>query len=343
MCATLLASFLLLSACGEMAGGAPERTKVKVLIVPKFEIGEISGDDIGEAQLFYENYCADCEEVELSHVTPTAHFYMNEDNGVGLLLTGSGKSAAGLSLMSLLSMDEYDFSDATIVSVGCSGGSTGRCVYGDVVLVTDACDCELGYGTDSRELTDPNAELTWFPDDALSDYAHERLNSELYDKAYQLIEDCPLRTTETSQRVLTQNFPDEEWAMREPCVSKGVAVSADTYWKGVVDHKNASYVAEHYESAEEYAVTEMEEVAIMNAAKCFGMKDRVISLRVVVNLDTFLEGESPETLWLDDSDYASKVTEENSETLDIFEPGMYNLFDTGSIVIDAILSGELAV
>ena len=35
-----------------------EEPKVKVLIVPKFEIGEMSGDETGEAQLFYEHYCA---------------------------------------------------------------------------------------------------------------------------------------------------------------------------------------------------------------------------------------------------------------------------------------------
>ena len=58
----------------------------------------------------------------------------------------------------------------------------------------------------------------------------------------------------------------------------------------------------------------------------------LISLRVVVNMDTFLKGESPEKLWSGDLNYDSKVTEENSETLDIFEPGMKNLFDVSQIV-----------
>ena len=29
---------------------------IKVLLLPKFEIGEMSGDAVGEAQLFYEAY-----------------------------------------------------------------------------------------------------------------------------------------------------------------------------------------------------------------------------------------------------------------------------------------------
>ena len=56
---------------------------------------------------------------------------------------------------------------------------------------------------------------------------------------------------------------------------------------------------------------------------------------------TFLKGESAELLWLEDPDYDSKVSEENSETIDIFEPGMENLFDAGQIVIDAVLEGKL--
>ena len=83
-------------------------------------------------------------------------------------------------------------------------------------------------------------------------------------------------------------------------------------------------------------------IAIMNAAECFGMSDRVVSLRVAVNVDTFLEGESPESLWLGDEGFVVRVSGENSETLDIFEPGMENLFDAGRIVIDAILGEQTA-
>lgn len=114
-------------------------------------------------------------------------------------------------------------SDATIVSVGCGGASTGSFIFGDVILVTAVCDYELGHHTDKSELEDP------------------------------------------------------------------------------------------------YAVTEMEETAVMNAAECFGLKDRVISLRVIVNMDTFLKGESPEQFWLGDSNFSSKAEEGTGETVDIFE------------------------
>jgi len=63
--------------------------------------------------------------------------------------------------------------------------------------------------------------------------------------------------------------------------------------------------------------------------------------KVKVNMDTFLKGESPESLWLDGVEFDDAVTEDTGETLDIFEPGMENLSDVGQIVIDAILAGEL--
>ena len=322
-----------------------EKIPVKALILPKFEIGEAEGDFPGEAQLFYEHYCAGCKELDIPNTTPTAEFYFNEDNGVGLLVTGSGKTAAGLSLMSLLSFDAYDFSDTIIVSVGCAGGNTGTCIFGDVVLVTAACDLELGYHTGSGELADPVHELTWFPsNDSFGDYSCKLLNAELCDEVYQLIKDCPLRTTENTRRVLADNFPDKEWADREPQVMRGTAVTADSYWKGMEDHANAAAAAYYYDCPDSYAVTEMEEIAVMNTAHCFDMQDRVISLRVVVNLDTFLKGESPAELWAadtEDTGFGDKVSEDNSETLDIFRPGMENLFDAGRIVIDAILAGEL--
>ena len=314
---------------------------VKVLILPKFEIGDITGDFPGEAQLFYEYYCAGCEEIAIPNTTPSAHFYFNSENGVGLLLTGSGKTAAGLSLMSLLSLNAYDFSDTVIVSVGCAGGNTGLCIYGDMVLVTAACDLELGYHAGSREIADPEYGLTWFPSDSFNEYSCKHPDPELCEKAYQLIKDCPMRTTENTRRILAKNFPDEEWAGREPQVLKGTAVTADSYWKGTEDHANAVAAADYYGCPDAYAATEMEEIAVMNAAECFGLQDRVISLRVIVNLDTFLKGESPEQLWLEAESYGSKVTDENSETVDVFASGMENLFDAGRIVIDAVLAGKL--
>ena len=73
----------------------------------------------------------------------------------------------------------------------------------------------------------------------------------------------------------------------------------------------------------------------------FWPEGQVISLRVIVNMDTFLKGESPEQLWLGDSSFSSSAQEGTGETVDIFEPAMHNLFDVSSIIINNILEGDI--
>ena len=80
---------------------------------------------------------------------------------------------------------------------------------------------------------------------------------------------------------------------------------------------------------------------LSDAAASYDMLDRLIALRVIVNMDLFLKGETPENTWGEDDGYNSKVKEENPETLDLFEPAMHNLFDAGSIVVDSILEGTI--
>ncbi|MBR3212869.1 MAG: hypothetical protein IKF70_07200 [Firmicutes bacterium] len=328
---------LVLSSCS----AAPKKPKLRAIIVPKFEIGEMTGDFPGEAQLFYEEYCAGCEETEIPYLPETAHFYVNEQTGVGLLVTDSGKTAAGLSLMALLASERYDTSEAYIVSVGCAGGSEAYCMLGDVIVVTAFCDYDLGHHVDAHETKSSSNRIMWFPDDSFAQYNYKVLNQELCDRVYEMIRDCPLRTTDQAKAVMKENYQARDEEDLLPAVRKGTALSGDNYWKGIYGHVTAYFIVQYYGPPDPYAATEMEEIAIANTAECFGMLDRVISLRTIVNMDVFLDGETPESTWGEYDTFSEKVKEANSETLDIFEPAMHNLFDTGSIVIDAILNGEL--
>lgn len=339
ICCTV-ALIIILAALSSCTGAA-KKTALRVIIIPKFEVGEMAGDFPGEAQLFYEHYCEGCEEVELPNLPPTAHFYVNKENGVGILVTGSGKTAAGLSLMALLSSDLYDYSDAYIVSVGCGGGSAAYCTLGDVIVVTAVCDYDLGHHVDAHEKKKSKSRVMWFPDDAYSEYECKFLNADLCDKVFQLTKDCPLQTTEQAKAVMSDNFQARDESELLPYVRKGTALSGDNYWKGIYGHVTANYIADYYKCPDPYAVTEMEEIAIANTADIFGMLDRIISLRVIVNMDLFLNDETPESTWGEYDSFNVKVEEENPETLDIFEPAMHNLFDVTSPVIDSILGGEL--
>lgn len=331
LCAVLFS----LAACG--AGGS-RTAKVKVLIVPKFEIDEMSGDFPGEAQLFYEKYCPGEQVMAVAHLPEGAEFYFNEKSGVAILVTGSGKTAAALAMAAVLNAPELNCSEATIVSMGCSGGSYECTTLGDVVLVTAACDNELGHTADIREFDDPASEVTWFYDNSYDSTACKLLDASLAEEFYELTKDVPLQTTQQSQEVLKANFPDEPWRLRAPMVLKGTALSGDSYWKGVYGHKNALEIVDTFSCPDPYAVTEMEELTMANVAACYGMLDRLVSFRVVVDLDVFLGADSPESLWLGAAGYNESVEELSGEDIDIFETGMHNLFDAASPAIDALLN-----
>ena len=245
---------LFISSCSS----GNEKTALHVLIIPKFEIDDMTGDFPGEAQLFYEKYCEGCEETEIPHMPPTGQFFVNEENGVGILITGSGKTAAGLALSAVLSSGLYDFYDTYIISVGCGGGSATYCSLGDVILVTAACDYDLGHHVDAHEKERNKNRIMWFPDDAYAEYECKFLNEELCEKAYKMIRDCPLRTTEEAKTVIKENFAAREEEDILPAVRKGTALTGDNFWKGIYGHVTANYIANHYECPDPYAVTEME-------------------------------------------------------------------------------------
>ena len=72
----------------------------------------------------------------------------------------------------------------------------------------------------------------------------------------------------------------------------------------------------------------------------FGLLDRYIIIRDSVNMDVFMNGANPEILWDDSID--EQLSDENSiEAADIFATAMENNFKVGSIVVDAILDGNL--
>ena len=316
---------------------------IRVLIVPKFEVGEMSGDALGEAQLFYENYCAGCDQIEVPHMPSTARFFYNEENGVAILITGAGKNAASLSLTALFSSGLYDCSDTYIVSVGCGGGNMDAYTLGDVIINTAVCDYDLGYHADSSEFAPGRDSVTWFYDKSYGRNAYSQYSPKLCEAVYQLTKGCELSTTQKALDTLRAHFPDCPRGAENPAVLKGTAITSDSFWKGEHGHQNALHIVEFYGCPDPYATTEMEEISIALAAESYGMLDRLVSLRVIVNADQFFGDDTPESVWGDPASdsYSVKVEEDNDETLDIFEPGMNNLYAVASTVIDAILAGEI--
>ena len=358
---TLICTSLLLSACGS----SPK--KIKVLILPKFEIGEMTGDMPGEAQLYYEEYLNGAEEYEIEGGHKDNKLYVKDD--IAMLITGESKVNSALSLDAALRDERFDYSDAYIISTGCAGSGTETTVMGDVFIITATVDYDLGHQADIRDmqsnerssaLSDENREeessetseeghtegspgekqneTTWFHDETWDDVSYKILNQELTEKAFSLVKDTKLETTENTRKYMAKGFQNADWATRDPMVQKGTAATSDNYWKGAYDEANARLVAETYNCPDPYAVTEMEDNALAVALDHMGMLDRFLIIRCSVDMDVFMNGSTPETLW--GGQEAENLAEE--ESADIFETAMHNNFKVGSQVIDAILEGQLS-
>ncbi len=339
----LLTIVLMAMACAAFSGapaeplnGADTPLPVRVLILPKFEIGEMAGDFPGEAQYYCEEYLEDAEAYDVPRCAPGTKLYYRD--GVALCVLGMGKVNAALTVMAVLSDARFDYSRAYILSTGCAGSATGTTVMGDVFLITAAVDYDLGHHADGRDLADPEG-TTWFHDTDFDDAAVVILDQELAGKAYALVKDTPLATTERTRNFMFYAFGGAAWAVRDPRVLTGTTVTGDNYWKGPHGHANAMLMAETYGCPDPYVTTEMEDVAVAQAVGRMGLPDRLIIIRGSVNMDVFMLGTRPESLW-SNAEAETLSTEGSIEAADIFEVSMKNTFDVGRRIIDSILAGE---
>ena len=338
----IFAAFAAAALCiGMLTGCSPEQKNrklpVQVLILPKFEVGEMEGDFPGEAQNFYEAYLSGGDVYEIGGCPDTNRLYYRD--GIALFLAGQGKVASAINTSAVLSDERFDFSDAFILSVGCGGSAEGYGIFGDVFVISAAADFDLGHKADPREM-ESGSETTWFHDESFDETAAVFLDKDLTDRVYDLVKDTELETTEQTVRFLKSQYPGEAWADRPPRVMRGTSVTGDNFWKGRYDHLNAVLVAETYGCRDPYAITEMEDVAVAQTVRSFGLLDHLIILRVSVNLDVFPAGIGPEKLWgPENDDYLA--SEDSMESVDVFETGMKNCFVTGKVLIDAALEGKL--
>ncbi len=334
--AALILSLMLVSLFA-VSAMAEEPVAIKALLLPKFESGELAGDFPGEAQYYYEAYCAGGEEYEIRGGFGENKLYVKD--GVALYVTGMGKVNTALSLMAVLNDSRFDFSNAYVISTGCAGSAYEYGVMGDVFVITAAIDYDLGHHADIREMTDPE-DTTWFHDASYDSSSYKLLDQELMAKVYDLVKDVPLATTERTRNFMSAAFDGAEWAVRDPKVLRGTTVTGDNYWKGYRDHANALLMCETYGAPDPFALTEMEDTALAVVLDRLGMLDRFIIIRDSVNMDVFMNGATPESLW-DPSFKETLASEENVEAADIFATARKNNFDVGSVVVNAILDGSL--
>lgn len=312
---------------------------IKVLILPKFEIGEMTGDAAGEAQFYYDAYVKGGEEYEIAGGFEDHRLYVKD--GVALYVTGMGKVNAAASVLAVLNDDRFDWSDTYVLSTGCAGSAVEYGTMGDVYVITATADYDLGHHADPREQVTAS-DTTWYHNANYDSSAYRILNQDLCNRVYEMVKDVALETTDNTRAIMASVFDNADWAVRDPQVLKGTALTGDNYWKGQYDHDNAVLIAETYGCPDPYAVSEMEDHAIAVALDRYGMLDRYIVIRDSVNTDVYMNGDTPESLW--DQDYVTPDEEaevRKNERVDIFATARENNYKVGSVIIDAILQDGL--
>ena len=335
--AVLISLAIGLSACKK----ADDKIAVKVLVLPNFQIGDqadtISGDFPGEGQYYFQKYMKNAEEYEVPGGHEGSELYVKD--GIGYYVLGEGKVNAALTTTALLTDERFDFSDAYVLSVGCCGSATETTVMGDVFLITAAVDYDAGHHADIRDMENKDRE-TWFRDEDFDEGRYVQLDPGLMDKVYALVKDVPLKTTEETRKYMADSFDGAAWAIRDPKVLRGTTVTGDNYWKGEYDQQNALLMTESYGCPDPYVSTEMENLGVAAAMQRLDMLDRLIILRASVNMDVFMGGNTPESLWGPEEE-GIKIEDRSDETADVFATSMKNNFLVGKKIIEAILAGKL--
>lgn len=306
------------------------REKIKILILPKFEIDNLTGDYPGEAQYYFEKYFIDAKKYQ---VTDGSQGILYVKNNLALCITGMGKTNAALTLTSLLSDKRFDWSETYIISTGCAGGAKDVCVLGDVVIGTASCDIDLGHTADPREMTSKNKDTTWFNDAQYDVSAFVLFDKNLSEKIYSLTKDVTLEVNNSAKKAMAKNFDDAPWAVRDPKVVKGTICTGDNYWKGIYSHNNAVKISKHYGAPDSFAATEMEDNVLAYVAKRFNKLNKFIAIRDVVDMDVFSGGETPEKMW----NHEGENTESDENGEDVFLTGRKNNFIVGEKIIEGLL------
>ena len=87
----------------------------------------------------------------------------------------------------------------------------------------------------------------------------------------------------------------------------------------------------------------MEDIAVARVLERFGLSERLISIRVSVNLDCYMNGATPEKLWSSNCFEDNMLEEDNEEGADIFETAMRNLFKVGKEIVMTMDDGQKTI
>lgn len=273
-------------------GGRP----VKVLVISMFEVGEMSGDFAGEAQLWAEGLSLN-EVIEVpGSYSP---LYCNED--VCLMITGVGVANATASVMAVGLSGVVDLTDAYVLIAGIAGVDPADGTLGSVAWADWVVDGELAHLIDSREMPE-DFEYPYFrlgcgvPWCTTEEGATVRgtevyqLNTALVDMAYDVTKDVELMDGDDAI-AYRANYPEGLPAVEPPAVIRCDSFSSSTYWHGSLMSAWANWWTEQWtDGAGNYCMTNQEDAGTLTALSRLASMgvlnfDHVLVLRGASNFD----------------------------------------------------------
>jgi purine nucleoside permease len=348
LCLPLLS--LLLSACGaepppatapenstQAVAQAPAPIPVKVVVVTMFEIGEDSGDQAAEFQLWNERRNLDQVFDFAGH--HTLHF--DSENGVLVMVTGIGTAKSTASVM-MLGMDpRFDLSKAYWLVAGIAGVDPEDASIGSAAWAEYLVDGDLAHEIDPREMPADwkygyIARYTSKPfDENKPEPTGEmfRTNPELTEWAYQLTRDMQLPDFESldETRLLYTEHPN---ARKPPFVLKGDHLAAMTFWHGSLMNDWANDWVYYWSEGEGNFVTSaMEDTGTMQALTWLTKAGRADRDRLMV-----LRTASNYTMPPPGVDAATNLLSENEGYAGL-DASLESAYLVGSKVVDTLVAG----
>lgn len=271
-----------------LSGLSAEPTKIRMVIVTMFEIGEDKGDTAGEFQTWVEKVPL---PEKLNFPAGGGRLRLNRELGVLGFVTDVGTANAAASVMALGLDPRFDLSHAYWLVAGIAGidpedGSVGSAVWTNWVI-----DGDLSHQIDLRELG-PN-----WPDEQMPLMRYEtapqpifqraetqrfHLNEGLTDWAFALTKDIDLMDTANMQ-ALRDRYEGYPGAQTPPKVMRGDQLASMRYWHGKRLNEWANRWVHYWSEGQgEFVTSAMEDSGTLQSLAHLGRAGRVDMDRVMI-------------------------------------------------------------
>jgi len=311
--------------------------KVKMVVVTMFEIGEDTGDQAAEFQLWYErrNLADHAYSFGGYH---DLHF--DPETGLMVIVTGIGTAKAAASIM-MLGMDaRFDLSQAYWLVAGISGFDPEDASLGSAAWAEYVVDGDLSHEIDPREMPEAwqYGYIARYTNEPFDQNKPEptgemfQLNSGLTEWAYQLTVDLVLPDFENLKHT-RELYTEHPNAQKPPFVLKGDNLAALTFWHGEILNNWANDWVDYWSEGQgNFVSSAMEETGTMQSMEYLDRigrvdRDRVMVLRTASNYTMPPPGISAaENLLAENEGYAG------------LDAALESAYLVGSKVVDEILS-----